>query len=159
MLPALELPTRHRHGASRLFRAVVLALIGFALIVLAFMLTHKPEDERAQAAAEVFIVAMQSNNADRAYAMGNEAFRSATSEEGLRQSFDQIEPFVTQSRLDKVDAYYASSSMGEPRAIFVYRATKNKRVTYIRIVMDKQADKWLVHSLITKAQPLHAKPE
>lgn len=158
MLP-LELPMRRRHGASRLFRAVVLALIGFALITLVFMMTHKPEDERARAAAEAFIIAMQSDNADKAYDMGNEAFRSATTEEGLRQSFDQIEPFVAKARIDKVDSYYATSSKGEPRAIFVYTATREKRVTYVRIVMDKQADKWLVHSLITKAQPLQAKPE
>lgn len=137
----------------------MLALIGFALIVLVFMLTHKPEDERAQAAAETFIVAMQSNDADRAYSMGNEAFRSATSEEGLKQLFNQIEPFVTKARIDKLDSYFATSSKGEPRAIFVYTASKEKRVTYVRIVMDKQADKWLVHSLITKAQPLQAQPE
>lgn len=159
MLPPIELPIRRRHGASRLFRAVVLALIGFALIILAFMMTHKPEDERAQAAAEAFIVAMQSDDASEAYDMGNEAFRSATSEEGLRQLFDQIEPFVAKARIDKVDSYYATSSKGDPRAIFVYVATKEKRVTYVRIVMDKQGDKWLVHSLITKAQPLQAKPE
>jgi hypothetical protein len=159
MLPPLELSIHRRHGASRLFRAIVLALIGFGLIVLAFMLTHKPEDERAQTAAEVFIVSVQSNDADKAYGMGNEAFRSATSEEGLKQLFDQIEPFVAKARIDKVDSYYATSSKGSPRAIFVYTATKEKRVTYVRIVMDKQSDAWLVHSLITKAQPLQAQPE
>ena len=157
-MPPLDLPHRRR-GASRLFRVAVLVLIGFGLLVLAFMLSHKPDDKKAQAVAETFIVAMQSNDPDKAYGMGNEAFRSATSEEGLGQLFDQIEPFVAKARIDRVDAYYATSSKGDPRAILVYTATKNERVTYIRLVMDKQGGKWLVHSLITKAQPLQAKPE
>lgn len=148
-----------RRGANGLFRTIILSLMGLALIILTTILTHKPEDEKAQAAAEVFIVAMQSNDPDKAYNMGNGAFRSATTEEGLGQLFDQVEPFVSKARIDKVDTYYATSSKGDPRAIIVYTATKGERVTYIRLVMDKQADDWLVHSLISKAQPLHAKPE
>ena len=141
-------------------RTVIFALIAAGLITLAVLLfAGHHDDQRAQAAAESFIVAMQSDDPDRAYDMGNGDFRSATSQEGLDQLFDQLRPFLVQSRIDKVDAYYATSSKGTPRAIFVYTATKDKKVTYIRLVMDKPADRWLVHSLITKGQPLQAKPE
>lgn len=152
------MPARRR-GANGLFRAIVLSLIGLACIVLVSIFTHKPEDERAQAVAEVFIVTMQSNDPDKAYGMGNGAFRSATTEQGLGELFDQVEPFVVKARIDKIDTYYATSSKGNPRAVIVYTATKDKHVTYIRLVMDKQGDNWLVHSLISKAQPLQAKPE
>jgi hypothetical protein len=148
-----------RRGANGLFRAIVLSMMGLGLIVLIFMLTHKPEDKKAQAAAEAFIVTMQSNDPDKAYGMGNEAFRSATTEEGLGQLFDQIEPFIVKARIDMVDTYYATSSKGSPRAVIVYTATKDNHVTYIRLVMDKQGNGWLVHSLISKAQPLQAQPE
>lgn len=152
------MPARRR-GANGLFRAIVLSLIGLACIVLVSIFTHKPEDERAQAVAEAFIVTMQSNDPDKAYGMGNGAFRSATTEQGLGELFDQVEPFVVKARIDKIDTYYATSSKGNPRAVIVYTATKDKHVTYIRLVMDKQGDNWLVHSLISKAQPLQAKPE
>jgi hypothetical protein len=165
MRPAYELDEvlsdlSRRRSKLKLFRLMVGLLIVAALGWLVFLLINKPEDARAQAAAESFIIAMQSNDPDKAYAMGNESFRTATSEERLDQLFDQIEPFVTKARIDRVDSYYATSNQGEPRAILVYAATKNSKVTYIRIVMDKQKDSaWKVHSLITKAQPLQAKPE
>jgi len=153
---------RRRRGLGGNFRLAVLALIVAAVVTLGFILSHPPEDSKAQSAAESFIITMQSNNADKAYGMGNDSFRSATTEDTLHQLFDQIEPFLSQSRIEKVDSYYAVSGKGLPRAIFVYTASKNSKVTYIRIVMDKQTEKtgkWLVHSLITKAQPLQAKPE
>jgi len=151
--------TNTRQGTGKLFRAVLASLITIALVVLAVILTNPPDDKQAQSAAESFIVAMQSDDPDRAYAMGNGAFRSATTEENLDQLFDQVRPFLYQARLDKADAYFATSNKGDPRAILVYTAKKDKHTTYIRIVMDKQGEKWLVHSLITKAQPLQAKPE
>jgi hypothetical protein len=150
---------RIRHGSGRLLRTIIAGLICLAVIILIFMLTHRPEDEKAQATAETFIVAMQSDDAGKAYDMGNDAFRSATTEENLNQLFDQVKPFVNKARIDKVDSYYATSSKGDPRAIIVYTASKDTHVTYIRLVMDKQGDAWKVHSLITKAQPLLAKPE
>lgn len=146
-------------GLGKIFRLILALLIILALVTLAVILKHPPEDQKAQAAAESFIVTMQSDDPDRAYAMGNEAFRSATTEQNLELLFDQVRPFLAKARIDKVDSYFATSSKGDPRAIIVYTATIDKHVTYIRIVMDKQGEKWLIHSLITKAQPLLAKPE
>jgi hypothetical protein len=161
-LPSPELKAStiiRRPGIRQPFRLVLFALMAVALIGIVLIATHHPDDERARMAAENFIVTMRSNDPDRAYAMGNEAFRSATTEEKLGGLFDQVEPFLRDARIDKVDSYYAVSTKGEPRAIFVYTANKANNLTYIRIVTDKQGDSWLIHSLITKAQPLQAKPE
>jgi hypothetical protein len=160
LLPAHVLAhARRRQGMRRLARIIVAVLIGLGVCILLFMALHHSDNDQAHQAAEDFILTIQANDANKAYAMGAPAFRTATTEEKLGQMFDQVEPFIAQARIDEVDSYYAVSEKGEPRVIIVYTASKGQKVTYIRLVMDKQDKAWKVHSVLTNSQPLQAKPE
>jgi hypothetical protein len=150
---------RRRRNVLRLLRLIVAVLIGIALCILLFMAFHKPDSRRAQQAAESFIATIQAGDADKAYAMGAPAFRAATTEDKLKQMFSQVRPFLAQARIEQVDSYYAVSDKGAPRDVMVYSATKGSKVTYIRLVMDRQDGSWKVYSVLTKNDPLQAKPE
>jgi hypothetical protein len=148
-----------RRSRRRTVRTIMVVLIALAVFILLFMAVHRSDNDRAKTRAEDFVLTVQSNDPNRAYDMGSAAFRSATTEEKLGAMFDQVEPFIREARIDLVDSYYAVSEKGAPRAIIVYTATKGQKVTYIRIVMDKQAEDWKVHSILTNSNPLQAQPE
>jgi hypothetical protein len=134
-------------------------LIAAAITFLFIMSRHMPEPDRAQATARTFVTAMQHNDASLAYDMGSDTFRTATTEQHLNELFRQTRPFLADAAVDRIDNYYASNDKGDARDIVVYAVTKDSKVTYIRLVLEKQAGTWKVHSLLTKGTPLQAKPE
>jgi hypothetical protein len=150
---------RRRRGTRLMVRRMSLVLAGIACLILLFMYFNRSDNERAHQAADEFILTIQASDADKAYAMGAPAFRTATTEEKLGQMFEQVKPFIAGAEIKEVDSYYAVSERGAPRAIIVYTATKGSKVTYIRLVMDKQPESWKVHSILTSSDPLRAQPE
>lgn len=160
LLPAhIRQRLQRRQGMRRLSRLITAVLIALALVVLLAMQLHHSDYDDARVAADNFVITLQSNDPDRAYGMGGSGFQKATTEEQLGQMLDRVEPFLKGAAIQKTDTYYATGDKGEPRAILVYTASKSGKVTYIRIVMDKQQGRWKVHSLRTSGEALAAKPE
>jgi hypothetical protein len=162
-MPMLHLKKRRHQGAGWPLRTLLAVLMITAVIILIVMQRHKPDVEQATDQAAQFVHAMQANEPDLAYDMGDEAFRKATTEQELGSMFDKARPFLDRAYFNQADVYYAVSEKGNPRAIIVYTAALDTHVTYIRLVLERQgarrSDPWKAHSLLTQSTVLQAKPE
>ena len=142
----------------RWFAAAWLVVTGIFIVVILLVIQINTSDKtKAVAAAENFMIALQSDDVDGAYDMTAPAFRKTVTEEQLRQAFDQIGPFVRRAQLEAVEVQYPVKYKPGSRAIFVYKATTQTKVSYMHLVMEKHSNQWLIHSLQTSETPLKAR--
>jgi hypothetical protein len=137
---------------------IVVTSIFLALLVAGLHIRNSDKVQAALVAQEV-ILYIQNDDANQAYALGAPAFRKSTTEDNMRLIFDQIGPYFRQARIDLIDSYVPTNTRDGSHISYVYRASKPKSTTYIRIVLEKRDGQWLLYGMRTASKPMAARLE
>lgn len=141
-----------------LIKIVAIVSIVFVAVLIIVFVVIGSATRAPQKVSDQFVNDVQSGDSSAAYALTNQTFQNATTQEELDSVVKRISPLLQGQ--EKVTNRAIEKSTGIPTtAVFVYEVKTSDGTKYMKVELQKDGDTWKVLNFKSASDPLDTKIE